>query len=147
MLVAPLGDLKVDEWDQMFDVNVKGVLNGIAGGTGPSCSGRRTGISSNLSSVAGHKVAPGFHHLLWNEVCRGALFRKACGRKPVPGIRCTVISPGAVQTELPTHIAPGAAKDAVDAHVCDSGAQPGRHRSRGALCRLLNLLMSMSMKS
>ncbi len=56
---APLERLKVDEWDRMIDVNLKGVLYGIATAL-PYMQQRKSGHFINVSSVAGHKVGPGF---------------------------------------------------------------------------------------
>jgi NADP-dependent 3-hydroxy acid dehydrogenase YdfG len=55
---APLERLKIDEWDRMIDVNIKGVLYGIAAVL-PYMQ-QHAGHIINVSSVAGHKVGPGF---------------------------------------------------------------------------------------
>ncbi|MCB8882792.1 SDR family oxidoreductase [Acidisoma cellulosilytica] len=122
MLVSPLGEFKVDEWDQMFDVNVKGVLNGIAAAL-PVMQRQEDGHIINLSSVAGHKVAPGFTVYCGTKFAVGAI-SEGLRQEAGPGIRCTVISPGAVQTELSSHIAAGAAKDAVDAMYATAALSP-----------------------
>ena len=54
---APLERLKVDEWDHMIDVNIKGVLYGIAAAL-PHMQRQKAGHFINVSSVAGHKVGP-----------------------------------------------------------------------------------------
>jgi NADP-dependent 3-hydroxy acid dehydrogenase YdfG len=51
--------LKVDEWDQMINVNIKGVLYGIAAAL-PHMKEQKSGHFINVSSVAGHRVGPGF---------------------------------------------------------------------------------------
>ena len=56
---APLDRLQVDEWDRMIDVNLKGVLYGIAAAL-PHMQRQKSGHFINVSSVAGHKVGPGF---------------------------------------------------------------------------------------
>ena len=56
---APLERLKVDEWDRMIDVNIKGVLYGIAAAL-PHMKRQKSRHIINVSSVAGHKVGPGF---------------------------------------------------------------------------------------
>ncbi len=56
---APLERLKVDEWDRMIDVNIKGVLYGIAAAL-PHMKQQKAGHIINVSLVAGHKVGPGF---------------------------------------------------------------------------------------
>jgi len=50
--------LKIDEWDRMIDVNIKGVLYGIAAAL-PVMQAQKSGHIINVSSVAGHKVRPG----------------------------------------------------------------------------------------
>ena len=100
---APLERFKVDEWDRMIDVNLKGVLYGIAAAL-PYMQQQKSGHFINVSSVAGHKVGPGFavyaatKHAVWGCV-RGLRMEV----KPY-SIRTTVISPGAVATELPDSI-------------------------------------------
>ena len=56
MPMAPMSALKVDEWDKMIDVNVKGVLYGIASVL-PTMQAQKSGHIINLSSVAGLKVS------------------------------------------------------------------------------------------
>ncbi|MEB0032591.1 SDR family oxidoreductase [Undibacterium sp. RTI2.1] len=53
-----LENLMIDDWDQMIDVNIKGVLYGIAAAL-PYMRQQKSGHIINVSSVAGHKVGPG----------------------------------------------------------------------------------------
>jgi NADP-dependent 3-hydroxy acid dehydrogenase YdfG len=53
-----LASLKVDEWGRMIDVNIKGVLYGIAAVL-PHMQRRKSGHIINVASVAGHKVRAG----------------------------------------------------------------------------------------
>ena len=53
-----LENLHVDEWDRMIDVNIKGVLYGIAAAR-PQMIEQKSGHIINVASVAGHKVGPG----------------------------------------------------------------------------------------
>jgi NADP-dependent 3-hydroxy acid dehydrogenase YdfG len=55
---APLELLKIDEWDQMINVNIKGVLYGIAAAL-PHMKEQKTGQFINVSSAAGHRVGAG----------------------------------------------------------------------------------------
>ena len=55
---SPLERLKVDDWDRMIDVNIKGVLYGIAAVL-PYVAKQKSGHIIDVSSVAGHKVGPG----------------------------------------------------------------------------------------
>jgi len=58
MPLSPLERLKVEDWEQMIDVNIKGVLYGIAAAL-PHMQRQQSGHIINVSSVAGHKVRPG----------------------------------------------------------------------------------------
>jgi NADP-dependent 3-hydroxy acid dehydrogenase YdfG len=57
MPLSPLERLKIDDWDRMIDVNIKGVLYGIAAVL-PYMQKQKSGHIINVSSVAGHKVRP-----------------------------------------------------------------------------------------
>jgi NADP-dependent 3-hydroxy acid dehydrogenase YdfG len=98
MPLSPLDDLKVDEWDRMIDVNIKGVLYGIAAAL-PVFRKQGSGHFITVSSIAGHRVAP------TGAVYSGTKFavraiseglRQEAGDK----IRVTIISPGTVESEL-----------------------------------------------
>jgi NADP-dependent 3-hydroxy acid dehydrogenase YdfG len=102
MLLSPLEDRKVDEWERMIDVNVKGVLNGIAA-VYPAMRKQGHGHVINVSSVAGHLVFGSGAVYCGTKYAVRAIsegFRQESG----PNIRSTLISPGAVATELPVHI-------------------------------------------
>jgi NADP-dependent 3-hydroxy acid dehydrogenase YdfG len=97
---APLERLKVDEWDRMIDVNLKGVLYGIAAAL-PHMQRQKSGHFINVSSVAGHKVGPGFAVYAATKHAVRALSEGLRQEVKPYNIRTTVISPGAVATELP----------------------------------------------
>ncbi|NNM78576.1 SDR family oxidoreductase [Sphingomonas sp. ID1715] len=103
MPLSPLDRLKIDDWDRMIDVNIKGVLYGIAAAYAVM-QRQKSGHIINVASVAGHKVRPGSEvysatkHAV-RVISEG--FRQEA--KPF-GIRTTIISPGAVATELPDSI-------------------------------------------
>lgn len=103
MLLSPLEGLKVDEWDNMIDINIKGVLYGIAAAL-PHMKQQKAGHIINVSSVAGHKVMPrGAVYCATKFAVRALSEGLRTEVKPY-NIRTTVISPGAVDTELPSHI-------------------------------------------
>jgi NADP-dependent 3-hydroxy acid dehydrogenase YdfG len=97
---APLNRLKVDEWDHMIDVNIKGVLYGIAAAL-PYMQQQKAGHFVNVSSVAGHKVGPGFAVYAATKHAVRALSEGLRQEVKPYNIRTTVISPGLVATELP----------------------------------------------
>jgi NADP-dependent 3-hydroxy acid dehydrogenase YdfG len=98
MAVAPLTELKVDEWDRMIDINVKGVLYGIAAAL-PVFQKQDSGHFINIASVAGLKV---FGNAAVYSATKFAVRTIAEGLRAEVGgnIRSTVISPGAVESEL-----------------------------------------------
>jgi NADP-dependent 3-hydroxy acid dehydrogenase YdfG len=100
---APLERLKVDEWDRMIDVNLKGVLYGIAAVL-PYMQRQKSGHIINVSSVAGHKVGPGFAVYAATKFAVRALSEGLRQEVKPYNIRTTVISPGAVATELPDSV-------------------------------------------
>jgi NADP-dependent 3-hydroxy acid dehydrogenase YdfG len=94
---------KIDEWDQMIDVNVKGVLYGIAAAL-PYMRDQRAGHIINVSSVAGHKVRPGGAVYSATKTAVRVISEGLRQEVKAYNIRTTVISPGAVDTELPNTI-------------------------------------------
>lgn len=100
---APLERLRVDEWDRMIDVNVKGVLYGIAAAL-PQMIRQKSGHFINVSSVAGHKVRGG--GVVYSATKHAVRVISEGLRQEVKphNIRTTIISPGAVDTELPNSI-------------------------------------------
>ena len=100
---APLERLKVDEWDRMIDVNIKGVLYGIAAAL-PHMQRQKAGHFINVSSVAGHRIGPGFAVYAATKHAVRALSEGLRQEVKPYNIRTTVISPGAVATELPAGI-------------------------------------------
>lgn len=95
--------LRIDEWDQMIDVNIKGVLYGIAAVL-PHMSAQKSGHIINVSSVAGHKVrAGGAIYSATKHAVR--VISEGLRQEVKPyNIRTTIISPGAVDTELPNSV-------------------------------------------
>jgi Short-chain alcohol dehydrogenase of unknown specificity len=92
--------LRVDEWDQMIDVNLKGVLYGIAAAL-PHMTKAKRGHIINVSSVAGHKVRQGSAVYAATKIAVRMLSEGLRMEMKPYNIRTTVISPGAVATELP----------------------------------------------
>jgi NADP-dependent 3-hydroxy acid dehydrogenase YdfG len=96
---SPLERRKIDDWDRMIDVNIKGVLYGIAAAL-PYMQKQKSGQIINVSSVAGHKVRPnGAVYSATKTAVRVLSEGLRMEVKPY-NIRTTVISPGAVESEL-----------------------------------------------
>src|SRR3954451_689740 len=103
MQQSPLERLKVEEWDNMIDINIKGVLYGIAAVL-PHMQRQKAGHVINVASVAGHKVTPaGMVYSATKHAVR-AITEGLRQEVKAYNIRTTIISPGAVATELPSHI-------------------------------------------
>lgn len=100
---SPLERLKIDDWNRTIDVNIKGVLYGIAAAL-PYMKQQKSGHIINVSSVAGHKVRPG--SAVYAATKSAVLVISEGLRQEVKPyhIRTTVISPGAVATELPNSV-------------------------------------------
>ena len=98
-----LAKLHVEEWDRMIDVNIKGVLYGIAAAL-PNMMRQKSGQIINVSSVAGHKVGPG--GAVYSATKHAVRVLSEGLRMEVKpyNIRTTIISPGAVATELPNTV-------------------------------------------
>ena len=103
MPLAPLEQRKFDEWEQMIDVNLKGTLYGI-GAVLPHMQERKTGHIINVSSVYGHKMGPDATVYCATKFGVRALSEGLRQEVKPYNIRTTVISPGAVATELLDHI-------------------------------------------
>jgi NADP-dependent 3-hydroxy acid dehydrogenase YdfG len=97
MPLAPLAALKTDEWDRMLDVNVRGVLNGIAAVL-PRFVAQGSGHVVNVASVAAHHVFPSAAVYCATKYAVWAITDGL--RQEHENIRSTIISPGVVETEL-----------------------------------------------
>ncbi len=98
MPLSTLDQLKVDEWDRTIDVNIKGVLYGIAAVL-PIMKAQKFGQIINLSSIGGHAVSPTAAVYCATKFAVGAISEGL--RLEVGGdIRVTVISPGVTESEL-----------------------------------------------
>jgi NADP-dependent 3-hydroxy acid dehydrogenase YdfG len=100
MPIAPMAALKVDEWDRMIDVNLKGLLYGLAAVL-PIMLKQKQGHIINMASVFGIKVfAPGGTVYCATKSAVRALTEGLRMELHSQNIRCTMVSPGAVATEL-----------------------------------------------
>ncbi len=100
---ALLERLQIEEWNKMIDVNLKGVLYGIAAAL-PYMKQQKSGHFIQVSSVAGHKVGPGFAVYAATKFAVRALSEGLRQEVKPYNVRTTVLSPGAVATELPNSI-------------------------------------------
>lgn len=98
MPLSPLDALKMDEWDRMIDVNIRGVLHGIAAAL-PLMQAQRSGQFVNVASIGAYSVVP-----TGAVYCATKYAVRAISdglRQEVGGdIRVTLVSPGVVESEL-----------------------------------------------
>ena len=98
MPLSPVADLKVEEWDRMVDVNLKGVLYGVAAAL-PVFQAQGSGHIINVTSVADRRIVPTAAVYSATKYAVRALsegLRQEIGG----GIRVTVVAPGATESEL-----------------------------------------------
>ncbi|RUM01362.1 SDR family oxidoreductase [Rhizobium chutanense] len=112
MPLSPLDALKVEEWDRMVDVNIKGVLYGIAAAL-PIMKAQGSGQIINLSSIGGHSVSPTAAVYCATKYAVRAISDGL--RQETDRIRVTVISPGTTTSELAETITDPTARDAMKA--------------------------------
>ncbi|MFZ4896384.1 SDR family oxidoreductase [Plantibacter sp. Mn2098] len=102
MLLSRLESLLVDEWDRMFDVNVRGLYNGIATVL-PHFRERGSGHFVTIASVGAHQVVNTSAIYAATKYAAWAL-TEGLRQESDPSIRVTTISPGVVESELAEHI-------------------------------------------
>lgn len=103
MPVSPLDRLLLDEWNQMIDVNFKGVLHGIAAAL-PYMIRQKFGHFINTASVMGHVTSPGFAVYSATKSAVQVLSEGLRQEVKPYNIRTTILSPGVIDTELPDTI-------------------------------------------
>ncbi|MDE1161372.1 MAG: SDR family oxidoreductase [Acidobacteriaceae bacterium] len=99
MPLSPMSELRVEEWEQTIDVNIKGVLYGIAAAL-PVFEKQGSGHFVNISSVAGIRAFPMAAVYCGSKWAVGAITETLRQETAGKGIRTTVILPGAFETEL-----------------------------------------------
>ncbi|HHS9966659.1 TPA: SDR family oxidoreductase [Raoultella ornithinolytica] len=103
MPLSPLDQIKVSEWNQMIDVNLRGVLHGIAAAL-PYMKAQKSGHIINTASIAGHLVFPASAVYSATKYAVRALTEGLRKETCAYNVRATIISPGSVSTELLEHI-------------------------------------------
>lgn len=98
MPLSKLDALKIDEWNRMIDVNIRGVLHGIATVL-PGMQARRSGQFINIASIGAYTVSPTAAVYCATKFAVAAITEGL--RQEVGGdIRVTLVSPGVVESEL-----------------------------------------------
>lgn len=98
MPLSFFSEKKLDEWNQMIDVNIKGVLHGIAAVI-DTMNDQKSGHIINVASVAGHIVTPSSGVYAATKFAVRAI-SEGLRQESRGFLRTTILSPGAVETEL-----------------------------------------------
>ncbi|KAK1183168.1 SDR family oxidoreductase [Streptomyces sp. NBS 14/10] len=114
MPLSPLGALKVDEWDRMIDVNIRGVLYGIAAAL-PVMRRQRGGHFVNVASVGAYEVSPTAAVYCATKFAVRAL-SEGLRQESATDIRVSVVSPGVTESELAESISDPEAREAMKAY-------------------------------
>ncbi len=96
--ISPLDELRVDDWDEMIDVNLKGVLYGIAAAL-PVFRQQGFGHFVNIASTAGYRIVPNQSVYAGTKVAVRVIsegLRQEAGAK----LRVTIVSPGATESNF-----------------------------------------------
>lgn len=113
MPLSRLDVLKVDEWNRMIDVNVRGVLHGIAAAL-PVMQRQRSGQFINIASIGAYSVSPTAAVYCATKYAVRAISEGL--RQEVGGdIRVTLVSPGVVESELAESITDPSSREAMKA--------------------------------
>ncbi len=110
MPLSPLASLKVDEWNRMIDVNIRGVLNGIAA-TLPILQAQESGQVINVSSIGGFTVVPTAAVYCATKYAVRAISDGL--RQETDNIRVSCVYPGVVESELANTITDPEAAEAM----------------------------------
>ncbi|QMR78246.1 SDR family oxidoreductase [Enterobacter sp. RHBSTW-00175] len=123
MPLSRLDQCNVDEWDQMIDVNLRGVLHGIAAVL-PYMKEQKSGHIINTASVAAHLIFPSSAVYSATKFAVRALTEGLRQETAALNIRVTLVSPGAVKTELLEHISDKNVQAANREYVENVGVAP-----------------------
>ena len=126
MPVSPMNALKVEEWDNIVDINIKGVLNGIAAVL-PIMGAQGSGHIISTASTGAHAVGGQFGVYCASKYAVRAIMEGL--RQEMNQIRVTTLSPGVTTSELGHDISVADTKAAVD-QLRSSRSRPTRWRTR-----------------
>jgi NADP-dependent 3-hydroxy acid dehydrogenase YdfG len=114
MPLSMLEALKVDEWNQMIDVNIRGVLHGIAAVL-PVMRAQGEGHIVNIASISGLRVDPTAAVYSATKFAVRAISEGL--RQESRDVRVTIVSPGLTQSDLTESISDADVREAVQAHM------------------------------
>lgn len=114
MPLSRMDALLVDEWDAMIDVNVRGLLNGIAAGL-PHFQRQGSGHFVTVASIGAHEVVPTAAVYCGTKYAAWAI-TEGLRQELDPAIRVTTVSPGVVESELAESITDAGAAAAMQTY-------------------------------
>lgn len=98
MPLSPLNSYKVEEWNRMIDVNIRGVLHGIAAGL-PVMEQQKSGHFINIASIGAYEVSPTASVYCATKFAVRAI-TEGLRQESRGDIQVTLISPGVTESEL-----------------------------------------------
>ncbi|MFD2370079.1 SDR family oxidoreductase [Brevibacillus sp. GCM10020057] len=110
MPLSPLAALKIEEWNRMIDVNIRGVLHGIAAGL-PIMKKQGVGHFINVASIGAYEVTPTAAVYCATKFAVRAITDGLRKEVAGQGIRVTLVSPGVTESELAETITDREAKE------------------------------------
>jgi len=111
MPLSALAEDKVDEWNQMIDVNIRGVLHGISAAL-PAMRAQGSGHIVNLASIGAHEVEPTAAVYCATKFAVWAI-SEGLRKEQASGVRVSVISPGVTESALAESISDPDAREAM----------------------------------
>ncbi len=120
--ISRFDDLRVDDWDAMIDVNLRGTLYGIASVL-PVFQRQKSGHIINIVSTAGIKILPtmGVYAATKNAV---RTITEALRQEAGPHLRITEISPGMISTNFADSMTDPAVKEAMSKRIGEVAISP-----------------------
>ncbi|SNZ14660.1 NADP-dependent 3-hydroxy acid dehydrogenase YdfG [Terribacillus aidingensis] len=110
MPLSPLEALKIEEWNRMIDVNIRGVLHGIAAGL-PIMKEQGFGHFINIASIGAYEVSPTAAVYCATKYAVRAISEGLRLETAGQGIRVTLVSPGVTESELAESITDNEARE------------------------------------
>lgn len=120
MLLSEVHELKIDEWNQMVDVNFKGVLNGTAGVLN-GMREQKSGMIVNVISTAAYRVMKGSSVYSATKFAIKAFSEGLRKEESNNGIRVSLIAPGPTKTNILNHTSSDEMKDSLTNYVENHG--------------------------
>ncbi|MEU9082930.1 SDR family oxidoreductase [Streptomyces sp. NPDC048357] len=114
MPLSPLAALRTEEWDRMIDVNVRGVLHGIAAAL-PAMRAQGSGHFVNIASIGAYEVSPTAAVYCATKYAVRAI-SEGLRQESAGDIRVTLVSPGVTESELADGISDPEAREAMKAY-------------------------------